>query len=111
MRTIYIILSILLISYINTNDDDGNSECREWRFPTSFNECKNLDVAKGEKKCCYLVLKDYTSYCHPATKKEFKALNQFRLELEGFYNSEIIEFKCHSYYLQYYFLSLLLILF
>ena len=116
MRTFYIILLFLLISYINTDsgkssDNDESSECREWRLPTSFNECKNLDVAKGEKKCCYLVLEDYTSYCHPATKKGLKAESQFKYDLEVFYNSKIIEFNCYSIYLQYYFLSLLLILF
>ena len=126
MRTLNILLIILLIliSYINTDDDDddddddyydddddGNSECREWRYPTSFNECKNLDVAKGEKKCCYLVVKDYTSYCHPATKKQYKDQNNFKIELEALYKSQIIEFKCHSNYLKYYLFALLLILF
>ena len=124
MRTLYILLlAILLISYINTDDDDdddfdlndddddGISECREWRYPSSFNECKNLDVAKGEKKCCYFVVKDYTSYCHPATKKQFKDQNNFKNELQALYNKEIIELKCHSNYLEYYFLILLLILF
>ena len=116
MRTFYIILLFLLISYINTDsgkssDNDESSECREWRLPTSFNECKNLDVAKGEKKCCYLVVKDYTSYCHPATKKQYKDQNNFKIELEALYKSQIIEFKCHSNYLKYYLLALLLILF
>ena len=126
MRALYIFLIILLISYIITDDDDDfdfddddndddyyddYNECKDWRYPTSFNECKNLDVAKGEKKCCYLVVKDYTSYCHPATKKQYKDQNNFKIELEALYKSQIIEFQCHSNYLKYYFLFLLLVLF
>ena len=109
MRTLNIILTFLLISYINTATDSG---CRAKENPTSFKDCKDLEVDPEEKYCCYVVLEDGTKECYPATEDDVEDLNNFQDELEQtYYKMEITTLKCQSNYLQFYVLSLLLILF
>ena len=81
-------------------------------WKTNIKDCKDLEVDPEEKYCCYVVLEDGTKECYPATEDDVEDLNNFQDELEQtYYKMEITTLKCQSNYLQFYVLSLLLILF
>ena len=109
MRTLKTILTILLISYISSSSQ-GDS-CAADKNPTSFKECNALEPDPGDSYCCYVHLKDGTKYCYSATKDEYDNIDDFKSDIAENKNQEVTDLRCHSNYLKFYVLSLLLALF
>ena len=56
-------------------------------------------------------LKYSTKFCLPATDDDYDNINDFKADLETTYQQTITDLLCHSNYLKFYVLSLLLALF
>lgn len=109
MRTLKTILTILLISYISTSSTDDS--CAAEKNPTSYKDCNDLEPDPGDSYCCYIRLKDGTKYCYSANDDEYDNIDDFKSGIAGEKNQEVSDLRCHSNYLKFYSLSLLLALF
>jgi len=115
MKVFAFIISILLISFIISEDCDKENV-------SGKNDCKSL-TAPANEYCCYFNIKytengkaeEYKS-CGTLTKSEYDNINKFKednkknAEKEGDITNADIKVDCKSSYLQYYLASLLLLI-
>jgi hypothetical protein len=113
MKTLTIIATILLISYINTGsvDDDDIATCGG--VANSLKDCKDLDLDPGDEYCCYMVYKQSgqtIQKCYALTKEDYDQQDEFKETLKTKYEMTVTKLQCNSNYLKIYFLSLFLTL-
>ena len=115
MKVFAFIISILLISFIISEDCDKDNV-------SGKNDCKSL-TAPANEYCCYLNIK-YTENgkdeeykgCGTLTKSEYDNINKYEedykkeAEKEGDITNFKVKVDCKSSYLQYYLASLLLLI-
>ena len=110
MKIFTIILSLLLLSYINTGecDDKGSAE--------KASDCNDLQVSAGKKYCCYAKVENKDGsfgFCEELTKDEYDKIKDYikkREEEAKEFNLKMKKLDCHSFYLTGSLLSLILIL-
>ena len=115
MRTLTIIATILLISYINTSGDVDEDEdiapCVG--EASSLKDCKDLDLDPDDDYCCYMTYKkagQTYKECYALSEDEYEDQDSFKQTQLSKYQITVTELKCNSNYLKFYFLSLFLTL-
>ena len=116
MKTNTFIISILLISFIISEDCDSKKN------PSGYKDCKDLTLSGDNKYCCYYYSKatinnqDHEEKgCESYTQEEYdkiaEEVKKAKEEAEklGAKNMKF-DIKCNSNYLKYYLSSLLLLL-
>ena len=113
MKSIVIIVSLLIILYINCDD-----YCSLDIKAKSFDDCKNLKLPDNYKYCCYVKLEDKdgeTNGCFPLTKDQYDKIDDYidglaKKSKDDGDNGDIKKLDCKSYYLEFCLLSMLFIL-
>ena len=115
MKIFTIIISLLLLSYINS------SECTDKKSPSKDTDCKDLKVSTGNKYCCYYKVsgkdddgkKDTFNYCLELSEDNYNKIKDYIKDIEKAgedYDIDVKKLDCYSVYLTGSLLSLILLL-
>lgn len=106
MRVFLLILSIFLISYINSKD------CEKVKEPSDLNDCKVAKLSGDQSHCCFAKISgaEVNTACVGLTNDEYKDIEKTIEEEEKKANIKIDSLDCKSYYLEFFLLSLLFLL-